>query len=124
MSAHESHALDSVALQLLAALEQYDAQTAATLAAWPDREPYGRMSDQVEQIRMYSANLPGAGVQWVELLIAHAELVHCLWRAQFGEKLAARREIGVVRHHQADCIAALHDRALRVISRNGPLRAS
>jgi hypothetical protein len=117
MSAHESHALDSIALQLLAALEHYDTQTAATLAAWPDLAAYGRMSEQVEQIRMYCSSLPQLRVQWVELLIAHAELVHCLWRAQFGEQDLAQRQVGAVRDHHAECIAALRARALRCISR-------
>lgn len=115
MSAYESHALDSIALRLLAALEQYDAQTAVTLAAWPDLDAYGRMSEQVDQIRSYSSSLPQLRVQWVELLIAHAELVHCLWRAQFGEDELALRQVGAVRDHQADCIAALRARALRCI---------
>jgi hypothetical protein len=62
--------------------------------------------------------LPEIRVQWVELLIAHAELVHFLWRAQYGETQAAREQIDHVRDHHADAIKALRNRCLRVIARS------
>ena len=122
MSAIECHVLDSVAFQLVAALEQYDALAVQTIAAWPDLERYRAMSDQVEQLRMYSSSLPQVRVQWVELLIAHAELAHSLWRMQYGPTQAVQGRVGTVRDHHADCIAALRNRCLQVIAQNGRLR--
>jgi hypothetical protein len=118
MSAIESHAHDSVALQLAAALDQYEALTQETLAAWPDLERYRAMSDQVEQLRLYSAGLPQLRVQWVKLLIAHAELVHFLWRLQYGPAQAVHEQIAPVRDHHADCIAELRDHCLRLLGRS------
>jgi hypothetical protein len=118
MSAFQSHALDAIAFQLVAALEQYDEATGTMIAAWPDLEHYRSVSEQIEKIRMYSSALPDARVQWVELLIAHSELVHFLWRAQYGDSKAAREQIESVRDHHGDAIAALRNRCLRVIARS------
>jgi hypothetical protein len=117
MSAFQSDARDAIGLQLVATLETYDADTTRMVMEWPDLECYRRVSEQVERIRMYSASIPELRVQWVELLIAHAELVHCLWRAQYAERSAAREQIENVRQHHSDAVAALRARCLRVIAR-------
>lgn len=115
MSAAESHALDAVALQLVSALDRYGQDTAALIAHWPDLERYRGVSDQVETIRMYSSALPPVQVQWVELLIAHAELVHVLWRGQYGGEPGAGEQLAAVRDRHADCLAALRARCVRVL---------
>lgn len=126
MSAVSSQARDAVALQLLAALEQYDADSGTMIAAWPDLERYRAVSDQVEMIRMYCSALPDVAVQWVELLIAHAELVHVLWRAQYGfarpagsgpEQEGPEAQLAAVRERHADAIAALRGRCIRSMAR-------
>lgn len=115
MSAPRPVASDAIASELVAALEQYERDTGAMLQNWPDIERYRAVSDQVECIRMYSASLPEVRVQWVELLVAHAELIHFLWRMQYGNQPEARAEIGRVREHHGHCIAALKNRARRVL---------
>jgi hypothetical protein len=118
MSAIQSNALDAIAFQLAAALEQYDSDTAAMIESWPDLDRYRSVSDQIEKIRMYSSALPELRVQWVELLIAHAELVHFLWRVQHGDRQAAREQIGSVRDHHADAVVALRNRCIRLMARS------
>lgn len=114
MSASHAHALDAIAFQLAAALEQYDQDTATMVARWPDLENYHRVSEHVERIRMYSSALDEARPQWVELLIAHAELGHLLWRVEYGHD-ANRDHLEQVRLHHADCTAALRNLCLRLI---------
>jgi hypothetical protein len=116
MSAFQSQALDAVAFQLVAALEQYDQDTARMVSAWPELEMYRSVSEQIEKIRLYASTLPTASVQFVELLIAHAELVHFLWRAEYGSpRLRERQKIDEVRERHARCVAALRDRCVRMI---------
>lgn len=117
MSALPTNALDAVASQLVAALEKYDRDSGVMIACWPDLDRYRDVSAQVETIRMYSSALPAVRVQWVELLIAHAELIHFLWRTQYGANRDALERIVAVRDHHADCIAALRNRCLRVAGR-------
>ena len=116
MSASQAPALDAIAFQLLAALEKYDRDVAAMLESWPDLELYHAASKQIDEVRMYSSSLHDVRVQWVELLINHAELVHCLWRVEYGSQQVAREKAAEIREHHADAIAALRNRCLRVIS--------
>lgn len=67
---------------------------------------------------MLSAAFPQVSVQWVELLITHAELVHSLWRLRFREDEADRSRLGEVRARHAACIAALRGRCLRMLAPN------
>jgi hypothetical protein len=117
MSAPHAFALDAVALQLVAALDEYDRDTEAMISAWPDLELYRKVSAQIEKIRAYSNALPEARSQWVELLIAHAELVHFLWRLQYGDRPRASAELATVRQQHADCVAALRNRCTRIAAR-------
>jgi hypothetical protein len=114
MSAHPANALDAIALQLVATLEGYAEDTAQMIAGWPDMERYRSVSQQIEQIRMYASALPEARVQWVELLIAHSELVHLLWRVQYAEGGLAMCDTLQVRLHHTDALTALRQRCLRI----------
>ena len=116
MSAHPTDALDAIALQLVAALECYAEDTAEMIARWPDMDLYCSVSDQVESIRMYASALPDARVQWVELLIAHSELVHRLWQVQYGQEGTATANIFDARVHHTDALVALRNRCLRVVA--------
>jgi hypothetical protein len=117
MSAAPTEAYDAIALQLVAALEKYAGDTGVMVMSWPDMDRYRDVSDQVEKIRMYSAALPDLRVQWVELLIAHAELVHVLWRAQYADDAHSRDEICRVREHHSDAVAAMRSRCMRTLGR-------
>ena len=122
MSASQAPALDAIAFQLAAALEQYDQDVTAMVDTWLDMDLYHQVSAQVERIRMYSAALPALSVHWVELLIAHAELVHSLWRLRFQEVEADRARLQQVRERHARCIASLRMRCLRLLARGDELR--
>lgn len=115
MSAHPASALDAIALQLVAALERYAEDTGRMIASWPDLELYRSVSAQVEAIRMYAAALPDARVQWVELLIAHSELMHRLWQVQYGEGTATADTLEARLNH-TDALAAMRNRCIRVIA--------
>jgi hypothetical protein len=117
MSASQAPALDAISLQLVAALELYEADTRAMIDAWPDLERYRTVSAQVEQIRMLSSALPELRLQWAELLITHAELIHHLWRVQYGPPRAVREQIASFRERHSDAVAALRGRCLREIAR-------
>lgn len=117
MSATHAPALDAIAFQLAAALETYDHSVKRMVDGWLDMDRYRSVNEQVEQIRMYTAALPQLSVPWVELLIAHAELVHCLWRGEYGTRLQDGRGLPQVREHHGECVAVLHGRCLRLISR-------
>ena len=122
MSAHPTDALDAIAQQMVVALERYAEDTGQMIAGWPDLERYRSVSDQIEQIRMYASALPEARVQWVELLIAHSELVHRLWRVQYGQLGMEMSDTLDARLHHTDALAALRNRCLRVVAlshRNG-----
>jgi hypothetical protein len=119
MSASQGAALPAIASQLVAALKQYDADVGTMIEAWPDLDRYHGVSAQIERIRMYCSALDEARVQWVELLIIHAELVHMLWRSHYGTQPASPAQIQSVRERHSDCVAALRNRAARVLARGG-----
>ena len=115
MSASPLPALDAVAVQLAASLQEYESATARMLATWPDLETYRELSGKVEQIRQYCAVLPQLRIQWAELLIAHAELVHSLWRVGKGEPAVGGQTLEAVRERHAGCIASTRARCARVL---------
>jgi hypothetical protein len=116
MSAYHAPALDAIALQLVGALEKYEADVVAMTDSWQDFELYNTVSTQLDQIRMYSSALPEVRVQWVELLIAHAELIHGMWRAQYGRQADPAEKTITVRDHHAAAVAALRNRCQRLVS--------
>jgi hypothetical protein len=117
MSASHAPALDAVAFQLAAGLEKYEQSVQRMADRWLDMECYRTVSDEIEQIRMYSGALPQLSAPWVELLIAHAELVHCLWRGEHAATLPDGRTLPQVREHHSACVAALRSRCLRLLAR-------
>jgi hypothetical protein len=118
MSAVQTRAaLDAIAFQLLGALRTYEESVDRMIAAWPDLDRYQEASEAVEEIRTYSAAVPEARVQWVELLVAHAELVHQLWRLQYGDCEAAQEQLAPVREHHGDAVTALRIRCEYLVAR-------
>lgn len=118
MSAHHAPALDAIAFQLVAALEQYEQDAGTMVATWLDMEQYGKVSDEVEQMRMLSAALPQLSVAWVEFLISHAELVHSLWRLRFQEREEDRGRLEAVRTRHAECLRSLRARCVRLLAQS------
>ena len=118
MSAFPASAIDAIAYQLVAALDRYELDTARMVDAWPDMDLYHEVSAQLEEIRMYCVPVTGVRVQWVDLLIAHAELVHVLWRVQYGRQTEDASDLQPVREHHADCIQSLRQRCLRYLARS------
>lgn len=117
MSAFHAPALQAIALQLAEALDAYESAVAAMLQTWPDLERYGEVSAKVEEIRALAGVLPLVSAEWIDLLIAHAELVHCLWRLQFGKPGAQAKPLGELRTRHGCCVAALRAASLRQAER-------
>jgi hypothetical protein len=107
MSAFQSAAVDAIGFQLLAALDECEADTEAMVEAWPELDRYHTVSAHVERIRMFCAARPELRVQWAELLIAHAELIHHLWRAQYGKERPAGEQLAQARAHHTAAIESL-----------------
>ena len=64
----------------LAALERYQLHITQLAGNWLDMDLYHTVAADVEQVRGSCAPLPQLSGPWVALLIAHAELMHALWR--------------------------------------------
>jgi hypothetical protein len=118
MSAFQSRALDSIAFQLAAALDEYDVKFDALMKAWPDMDLYHEASGGIDALRMYSAALPQLSVQYVSLLIAHAELVHCLWQQSEGRGTGDALLQAKEDHRLA--ITVLRRRCLRLLAGSSP----
>lgn len=94
MSAGHSHVASATAFQLVARLEHYEQDMGQMLACPTDPELYGEVARHMDQMRLYAASLPEVSVAWVELLIRHFELTHCVWRMrQAGEGAAELQEL-------------------------------
>src|SRR4051794_39107822 len=102
MSASHAPAIDAIAFQLAGLLETYGEKVERMVDTWLDMELYREVSDAVEEIRTLSVILPGLSVQWVELLIAHTELVHALWRG--GQAGADPEKVGAIQANHARCV--------------------
>lgn len=116
MSASHAPALDAIAFQLVASLEKYAADVGRMVDTWLDMDLYRDVSEQVEEIRLYSAALPAFSSAWVELLIAHAELVHSLWRLEFRENEAHYVKLKEVRSRHAESVERLQAACRRNLS--------
>ena len=117
MSASPAPALDAIAFQLAAALEDYEQQVTAMVDTWLDMDLYHEVSEHIETIRMLSATLPQLGAPWVELLIAHAELVHSLWRLRVRDDAADREKLQGVRARHTLAVQSLKAPCLGLLAR-------
>lgn len=118
MTASHAPILDAIAFQMAAALEHYEQDVVRMMDASLDMDVYREVSRQIEYIRMYSAALPQLSVPWVELLIAHAELVHHMWRAQNARPAPTADEVAAVWQRHAEAVRHLHDGCLRMLARS------
>lgn len=123
MSASPAPELDAIALQVLAALETYDADVEAMLGARHDPELYHRVSHGLDRIRMDCASIGELRVHWVELLIAHAELVHRVWRdARTPADAGDAQGIEPLRDQHRDAVVAMRDRCRSLVAGAAPVR--
>jgi hypothetical protein len=79
-----------------------------------DPELYRAVSRRMDEMRMYAAGLPELSVGWVEVMIRHFEITHCLWRLQRGGSEA--QALDEVRRHQRQAVRTLHDACLKLIA--------
>ena len=115
MSASQARAIDAIAFELAAAVENYEQACEQLVATRPDMALYQSVSRQVDHMRLLCASLPQVSVAWVGLLISHAELVHCLWRC--GEKSALSPELEACQVRHAHAIRALREKCVWLFSR-------
>lgn len=119
MTASHAPLLDAIAFQLAAALERYEQDVGALTRSWLDMDLYREVSEQVDQIRLYSASLPQLSVPWVELLIAHAELIHQMWRAQNARAVPGEDTFAQTHERHARAVRTLHQGCLCLLARPG-----
>lgn len=115
MSAGHAPLADAIAFRVVAALETYEAHVTAMLAAWPRPAHYGPVSRTMDEMRALTAGLPALAVPFVTLLVAQAELMQGLLRAerQGGDE----RAVAALRDQLMDAIAGLRRRCLGMIRR-------
>jgi hypothetical protein len=117
MSAFPGPALHVIAIQLLAMLEPYEHDIAQLLRCWPDDARLGRVWEHVEHLRAYSSLVAEVRVQSTSMLIAHAELMRLLCRAQGAYEVGMGREIAECHANHRECLATLRFRLQWVINR-------
>jgi hypothetical protein len=119
MSASQAPSIDAAAFQLAAALDQYERDVAHLLASWLDVDRYHAVTGHVDRIRSFASVLPQVSVPWVELLIAHSELMHSLWRLRFAQDGTDRgMPAGVLARHAAT-VSAMRMHCLRLLASEG-----
>jgi hypothetical protein len=115
MSAPQRRAMEAIAFELAAAVENYEKATDQLVATWLDMDLYQSVSRQVDHMRMLSASLPQLAVPWVNLLISHTEFVHCLWKC--GQKAAPSGELEGCRSRHSAAVDLLRERCLWLFTR-------
>lgn len=81
MSASQLPAVQATALHAVACLQGYEEHVRQLVASWLDMDLYQTVSAEVDAVKSACCLLPGLAVPTAGLLVSHAELVHCLWRA-------------------------------------------
>jgi hypothetical protein len=76
----------------LGALERYQLHITQLAGNWLDMDLYHTVAVDLEQVRRSCATLPQLSGSWVTLLIAHAELMHALWRGSRPGTAASAQE--------------------------------
>lgn len=119
MSAFQAPSIDAVAFQLAAALDQYERDVARLVESWLDVDLYHAVTGHVSRVRSFASALPQVSVPWVELLIAHSELVHALWRLRFAQDGTDRGMPADVLARHAASVAAMRTHCLRLLASEG-----
>jgi hypothetical protein len=118
MSASQANAVSGIAFQLIAALEAYLGEVEQLAQPRPDPETFHHVRLRLDEMRLYSASLPGISVAWVELLIRHFELAHSLWQAQQG--LADPGAVGKVQSQHAEAAVRLRQHCVTLLHESNP----
>lgn len=114
MSASRFSSPQAAASHALAALERYRAHLRRLSTHWMDLELYRRVGHELDEIRQGCREVQEVAPAWVELLIAHAELVQNLWQSSrpgAPASAAARQEM---LDKVAARVTALQDKCMRV----------
>jgi hypothetical protein len=117
MSAPPRRAIEALAFQLAAAVEQYESHVDQLIDRWLDMDCYQTVSADIDEIQLYSSSLPQIAVQAVALLIAHSELIFSLWRHRDSSAQPGELE-DCQRRHRA-CVADLRRSCLRFLRSDG-----
>lgn len=110
----------AAASHALAALERYQAHLRKLSTQWMDLELYRRVGDELDQIRQGCRELPEVTLAWVDLLIAHAELVQNLWQSSRPGAPASAEGRRQLLDRVGARVAALQDKCMRVPPAAGP----
>lgn len=89
MSASPFPSSRDAASHALGALERYRVRVRRLAANWRDLDLYRAVGDDLEQVRAGCVAVPALSAGWVGLLIAHAELIQCLWESSVRPRTAA-----------------------------------
>ena len=116
MSAFPKPALSAIAQQLIAALDEYQAEFDELLSGRHSLESCRQVSQRLDEVVMLKGALPQLSVQMVELLVCHTELMHVLWGA-VPRTPDGRREL-VDRHREA--LLAMRRRCQRLFGEGLP----
>lgn len=114
MSADSLFLNKAAASKALAALERYEPDARKLAGSWLDAELYSRVAQEIEDVRRCCASLPLVSAQWTTLLIAHAELVHCLWRSTRPESSTDATDRRLHLERVIACSHGLRDACRRV----------
>ncbi|HEX7891839.1 MAG TPA: hypothetical protein VF522_21005 [Ramlibacter sp.] len=99
----------------LAALERYHAHLRKLGAHWMDLELYRRVGDELDEIRQGCREVPELTQAWVELLIAHAELVQNLWQSSRPGAPASAEGRQQLLARVSGHVEALQNKCLRLV---------
>lgn len=80
------------ARETLAALERYQLHATQLMGNALDLDLYHTVTSDVDQVRRACHGVPHLAGPWVALLIAHAEMMNCLWRGSRPGGAAAAGE--------------------------------
>ncbi|MDB5913217.1 MAG: hypothetical protein JWP22_1892 [Ramlibacter sp.] len=104
----------ATAHRALVVLDRYESDARRLTASMLDPVLYARAAQELEEIRSCCAGLPEVSVQWVELLIAHADLVHCLWRSTRPGSATTAADRQLQLDHLIACSRMLRAACLRI----------
>ena len=107
------------AREALAALERYQLHVTRLVGNWLDMDLYHTVSVDIDLVRRACHGVPHLAAPWVALLIAHAELMHCLWRGSRpgGAAAASERQELLVRTRAA--CAGMQDMCMQLLRAAG-----
>ena len=117
MTSVPASSLHALALDLAAALDQYEQDVEDLLHAWPDPGRYRRVTDSLEKVRRCAAVLPRLTIPTVELLIAHAELAQGLWDRTDWSSTLEESVWPIAEQHRAR-VFSLREACLTIVASN------